>query len=97
MKAGRRKSASGSIGSATRRSTARKAASRSAAPANSDTIRVLPHPSALPRTSASTSASSAVLNVATPAQSMRVACGSRLSRSLSRVMAIAATPIGTLR
>jgi hypothetical protein len=72
---------SGSIGSFTRRSIATNAASSRPAPANIDTISVLPQPSSLPRTSASTSRNSAPLKVATPAQSTRVAFGSRLSRS----------------
>ena len=73
MNAGRRNSASGSIGSRTRASMATNAARRTAAPANSDTISGLPQPSSLPRTSASTSRNSEPLNVATPAQSTRVA------------------------
>ena len=50
-----RKSPSGSIGSFTRDSITRKAASRTAAPTNSATIAVLPQPSPFPRSSASTS------------------------------------------
>jgi hypothetical protein len=97
VNAGRLNSRSGSIGSATRRSTTRNATSKAADPANSATMGLLPQPSSLPRTSASTSRNSAPLNVATPAQSMRVAFGSRLSRTFRYVIAIAITPIGTLR
>ena len=39
----------------------------------------------------------AALKVATPAQSTRVAFGSRLSRNLRWVTPIAARPIGTFR
>jgi hypothetical protein len=83
VNAGRLKSASGSIGSLTRLSIATKAAISTAEPANSEMISVLPQPSSLPRTSASTSMKSAVLKVATPGQSTLVAFGSRLSRSLA--------------
>ena len=81
MKAPLRKRPRGSIGSATRRSIAMKAAISTAAPASSETISVLPQPSSLPRTSASTSISSAAEKVTTPPQSIRVASGSRDSRS----------------
>ena len=96
MKAGRRNSPSGSIGSLTRRSIATNAASSRAAPAKRPTIRSLPQPSWLPRSSASTSRNSAELKVARPGQSIRVASGSRVSRSLVKVTTIAAMPIGTL-
>jgi hypothetical protein len=81
VKEGSLKSRSGSIGSLTRCSIAMNAPSSAADPANSETIMVLPHPSSLPRTSARTSRSNAALKEATPAQSTRVALGSRLSRS----------------
>ena len=97
VNAGRLNRARGSIGSPTRRSIAMNATSSTAAAVNSDMISVLLQPSSLPRTSASTSTNSAALNVATPGQSTRVAFGSRDSRSFRYVMAIAATPIGTLR
>ena len=97
VKDGRLNSPSGSIGSRTRYWIAMNPMSRAAEPANSDTIRRLPQPSALPRTSASTSSNSAPLKVATPAQSTRVALGSRLSASFNLVTASAATPTGTLR
>ena len=58
-----------------------KAASSTAAPASSATIRVLPQPSSLPRRSANTSRNSAALKLTSPAQSIRVAFGSRDSRS----------------
>jgi hypothetical protein len=93
----RLKRPSGSIGSLTRASIATNAASSAAAPTSRETISVLLQPSAFPRRSASTSRKRAPLNVATPAQSTRVASGSRLSRSFRCVRAIAATPIGTLR
>jgi hypothetical protein len=57
----------------------------------------LPQPSSLPRRSASTSINSPVLNVTSPSQSIRVAFGSRDSRSFANVVAIAAAPIGTFR
>ena len=60
----------------------RKATSRAAAAPKSDRIIVLPQPSSLPRNNPSTSRNSEELKVARPAQSMRVALGSRLSRSL---------------
>ena len=52
-------------------------------PASSETISVLPQPSSLPRSSASTSRNSEPLKVTRPAQSMRVAFGSRDSRSFA--------------
>src|SRR5882757_8398655 len=73
-------SPSGSIRAATRRPTTKNAVISTAAPANRETITVLPHPSSLPRTSASTSRNSAPLKVATPAQSIRVALGSALAQ-----------------
>jgi hypothetical protein len=81
VKARRRKKPSGSIGSATRRSIARNATSSTAAPAKRPTIVGLPQPSALPRTSASTSAKSPTEKVTRPPQSILVAFGSRDSRS----------------
>ena len=58
---------------------------------------MLPQPSSLPRISASTSRNSELENVTRPAQSTRVAFGSRDSRTRAYVIAIAATPIGTFR
>ena len=60
-------------------------------------INGLPQPSSLPRSSASTSITSALLKLTSPSQSMRVAFGSRDSRIFRNVIAIAAIPIGTLR
>ena len=81
VKAGLRNRCSGSIGSLTRASIATKAASSTPAPASSETIRVEPQPSSLPRSSPSTSRNSAVEKVTRPAQSIRDASGSRVSRS----------------
>jgi hypothetical protein len=97
VKDGRLNSPSGSIGSLTRRWMAMNATSRAAEPASGDTIRRLPQPSALPRTSASTSRNNAPLKVTTPAQSTPEALGSRLSASFNLVTASAATATGTLR
>jgi hypothetical protein len=97
VKDGSLNSPSGSIGSLARRWMATNATRRAAEPANSDTIRRLPQPSAFPRNSASTSSNSAPLKVAAPAQSTRLALGSRLSRSFSWVTASAANPTGRLR
>ena len=85
------------MGSATRRSIATKATSRTAAAENRPTMRVLPHPSSLPRISASTSRNSELENVMRPAQSTLVAFGSRDSRTRAYEIAIAAMPIGTFR
>jgi hypothetical protein len=97
VNARRRNSSSGSIGSFTRCSIAANAASITAAPASRPRISVLPQPSSLPRRSASTSITSALLKVTSPSQSMRVALGSRDSRMRRSVTAIAAMPIGTFR
>ena len=84
------------MGCSTRRSTTMKAAISTAAPTSRLTISVLPQPSSLPRSSASTSRNRELLNVTRPPQSIRSASGSRDSRSLSWVTASAAAPIGTL-
>ena len=81
VKAGLRNSRSGSIGCFTRLSITTKATSRAAAAPSSATMNVLPQPSSLPRSKPKTSRKSAELKVARPAQSTRVALGSRLSRS----------------
>ena len=73
------------------------AAIRAADPASSDRISVLVHPSSFPLTKASTSRNRDALNAATPAQSTRVALGSRLSRSRIKVTTSATAPIGTFR
>ena len=97
MKAGLRNRCSGSIGSFTRVSIARNAIISTVALASSETIRVEPQPSSLPRRRPSTSRNRELENVTSPSQSMREAFGSRLSRTRSWVIAIAAMPIGTFR
>jgi hypothetical protein len=82
VKAGFRNRCSGSIGSFTRVSMTRNATISAVAPPSSETIRVEPQPSSLPRSSPRTSRNSEVENVTRPAQSIRDAFGSRVSRSL---------------
>ena len=64
--------------------------------ANSETISVLPQPSALPRMIASTNRNSDEVNVTVPIQSIRLPCGSRDSSTFAIVSSTAAAPIGTL-
>ena len=71
------------MGCFTRLSITTNATIKAAAAPSSDTMNVLPQPSSLPRRRPNTSRNSAELNVASPAQSTRVAFGSRLSRSFA--------------
>ena len=74
----------------------RKMISSTTPPVNSDTIIVLPHPSALPRMIANTIRKSAPVNVTVPIQSTLRASGLRDSCTLASVSATHAIPIGTL-
>ena len=73
-----------------------KAISSAAAAASSTTIVVLPQPSSLPRSSASTSRNRPEASVAWPSQSTRGARGSRDSPTCERVITRQAMPIGRL-
>src|SRR3954470_16087364 len=86
VKARVRKSPSGSIGSATRESTAMNATRKATAPASSATIAVLVQPSSLPRSSASTSRKSPAVRVTWPGRSILRAFGSFDSWTARRVV-----------
>ena len=83
------------MGSAWRHSATRNTPSSTAAPISRPTIIVLPHPLALPRTSAKTSMKRAAENVTNPIQSIRRWLGSFDSCTRVRVRKMATTPTGT--
>ena len=96
MNDGLRNSRSGSIGCVERASMARKATSATAAPANSATICVLPQPTSLPRSSASTSRKRPAVSAIWPGTSTGGVAGSRDSWTLVRVIHRQKMPIGML-
>ena len=85
-KVGLRNSVRSNIGYRMRASTATKAMSRTTAPMRNETIRVLPQPSALPRTSAKMSRKRPPEKVTSPSQSLGPALGSLDSATLVKEM-----------
>ena len=95
-KVGLRNSVTSNIGASWTNCETMNTTIRIAEAANSETISVLPQPSALPRMIASTNRNSDEVKVTVPIQSIRLPCGSRDSSTLAIVSNTAAAPMGTL-